>query len=685
MFSFSSHRFCSRMSVYGRLTPGTSQVSVASTHGKEHPPASPLLSLASPVVKKKIIQIPSFDEKGLVHKKHGTRQTADRWILTDVLLLQTQLLLYSLSSVIFAIAVCSRSFIPVCSSKSCQHSQMNHGGRSSTLPRTKPTTHSSPTLSATPSVSLFPAPRPNFSPTAPTLLPSDSAPNAHLSGPSPPLHYPQPKPSASPTLIVPTPRLSPSPTSLYEGVSSDRQGDKQPSPVAKGRRARSIAISNAEGSSKDTRRDILDQQAFLDFTRPMQRRSENLSLLQGKSKKENISKDKQMLWKNLEFTATPKPNTNIKQQLEFLQSGLTSKQKTCVSEGITSANVVHRVSRSVLDGLATQPSRKLQRKCTDYPQNRHYAQSEGFASRHQSYQHMNSERSAALLLAPRTPFSTQPPSSQSTVSPDIATQRRRFDLPTEKKADAALLPGSGVRGPREEQNNLHTVTGQSELSAPRNIQPCHKAHSQSVQTEWAAEDYSCKSRCIDQTVEAAQCAHRLNRLKMCLVAPQTPEASQAAFTECTTSQTARDTKPDVQLQKHPLCHEICAGQNQNHNEVEVSDRELSQRTVFAPPDQCVMTTKLLKYHPEKNWTLSPARGSFSANTSGITTNGLLPSTQQQRESQRTEETKTMAALQPPDTAANRGSIVEEPEDPYYVTMYYPGSVYVGEYRDTRST
>uniref|UniRef100_UPI003AAC2D47 small integral membrane protein 45 n=1 Tax=Centroberyx gerrardi TaxID=166262 RepID=UPI003AAC2D47 len=29
------------------------------------------------------------------------------------------------------------------------------------------------------------------------------------------------------------------------------------------------------------------------------------------------------------------------------------------------------------------------------------------------------------------------------------------------------------------------------------------------------------------------------------------------------------------------------------------------------------------------------------------------------------------------------SIAKEPEDPYYVTMYYPGSVYVsmGEYRD----
>lgn len=69
------------MSVYDRLTPLIPQVPVSSRQTKEHPPVrlSPLLSLSSPVIKKKAIQIPSFDEKGLIYEKHNTKQTtADR-------------------------------------------------------------------------------------------------------------------------------------------------------------------------------------------------------------------------------------------------------------------------------------------------------------------------------------------------------------------------------------------------------------------------------------------------------------------------------------------------------------------------------------------------------------------------------------------------------------------------------
>ncbi|XP_055364521.1 neuronal-specific septin-3 isoform X1 [Betta splendens] len=83
-----------------------------------------------------------------------------------------------------------------------------------------------------------------------------------------------------------------------------------------------------------------------------------------------------------------------------------------------------------------------------------------------------------------------------------------------------------------------------------------------------------------------------------------------------------------------------------------------------------MTTKQLERHPEKNWTLPPAHGPLSAE-SGVATNGVPPTPLQRR-----EETMTLASLQPPGAPANRASIVEEPEDPYYVTMHYPGSVYV---------
>ncbi|XP_044047650.1 proline-rich receptor-like protein kinase PERK10 [Siniperca chuatsi] len=388
------------MSVFDRLAPLIPQVAASSKQTTEHPSVclSPPLSLSSPVIKKKPIQIPSFDEKGFIYE--NTKQTN-----TD------------------------RSFVPV--------SQRNHGERASTLPRTKPKTYSSPTLSAKPSISIFPAPKPNSSPTLSTLKPKPSAslhlPASQLSDPSPLLHQPQPKPSVSPTLTVPTPRLSPSPTSLCRGMSLDSGGGKQPSPVAKERRARSITISNTkvesskQRPSNEAKHDILDQEALLDFTHPALRRacpmtcremqsrhqtysesqrqvatSLNSCLSQGKvglSKKENTAKDKpKPPPRNIDITAIPQLKPNIKQQQEFLPSGATGTQTSLSeSKGIQFANVVQREAQSAFDGLATH------RKCIDYPQSRKYTQT------------------------------AEPLLNQSTVSPNIETRRRRFGFNNETK------------------------------------------------------------------------------------------------------------------------------------------------------------------------------------------------------------------------------------------------------------
>lgn len=74
---------CNRMSVFDRLAPLIPQVSASCRQTKEHPTVclSPPLSLSSPVIKKKVIQIPSFDERGLISEKHNTKlSTTDRWI-----------------------------------------------------------------------------------------------------------------------------------------------------------------------------------------------------------------------------------------------------------------------------------------------------------------------------------------------------------------------------------------------------------------------------------------------------------------------------------------------------------------------------------------------------------------------------------------------------------------------------
>lgn len=65
-----------RMSVLERLTSLIPQVSSPPRQTKKSPSVclSPPLSLSSPVIKKKPIQIPSFDEKGLVSEKHNMKQ-----------------------------------------------------------------------------------------------------------------------------------------------------------------------------------------------------------------------------------------------------------------------------------------------------------------------------------------------------------------------------------------------------------------------------------------------------------------------------------------------------------------------------------------------------------------------------------------------------------------------------------
>lgn len=642
----------------------------------------------------------------------------------------------------------SRSFVPICSSKtsrqpswskSCHYSQTNYGERASTLPRTKPKTYSSPTLSARPSISICPAPKPNSSPTLSTLKPkpSDSLhlPTSQLSDPSPLLLQPQPKPSVSPTLTVPTPRLSPSPTSLCRGMSLDSRGGKQPSPVAQERRARSITISNTkvesskQRSANEAKHDILDQEALLDFTHPALRRvcpmtsreprhqthseaprqaatSQNSCLLQSKdglSKKENTAKDKPNLPpRNLDITAIPKPKSNLKQLQEFLPSGATGTQTSLSeSEGIKCANVVQRDSQLVFDGRATQSS--LHRKCVDYSQSRNYAQTAGFTSSDQSYERVYSERSAALPVIPKMSFSTEPLLNQSTVSPNTGTRRRRFGFNNETKVDATFLSGSNFRKPQEE-NNIRTITGgasklfqqtvSENIKSPQKHRFWSRVQSQTTQmdvrsvvsqSDCVSKDYSCQSKDIDRKMEAPQCTHRLHRLKTCPVAPHAQEAS----VECTTSKTTFS-KPDIISHKQQLDQEQRPGRNKSHKEVNLSDTGLNQTA----SDCHGVPTKLPEYPSEKcvvSWPPSVALCPFNTNSSGISSKGVfdLPSQPQHRVYQRPDETTTTTAsltLQQPNySPADRAFIMEEPEDPYYVTMYYPGSVYVGEYRDIQTT
>lgn len=533
-----------------------------------------------------------------------------------------------------------------------------------------------------------------------------------MSDPSPLL----PKPSVSPTLTVPTPRLSPSPTSLCQGTSLDGQGAKQPSPVAKERRARSIAISNTkcetkQRSSNEAKHNILDQEALLDFTHPELRRaclissresqhqtrphaeSQRLaamslnSCLLGLSKTGSIAKDKpKPPPRHTGITAIPKPKSNLKQQ-----QGTTGTQTSPAElEAIKSADV-QRESQSAFDGLTTHSNLNLQRKCTDHPQYRNYTQTVSVASGHPSYEQMHSERRAASPMAPKTSYSTA-------TSPSVRARGRLFDLSNETRVDSAFTN----LWRNQKEDTTRTITGNSSklsqqtgasqmIKSPQKHRFWSKTQSQTTQmdvqsrisqSDCVSKDYSCQSGDIDQKIEAPQCAHRLNRFKTCLVAPQTQEASQLASVERTTSLTGT-------ALKHQLDHKQPPGQNKNHKEVMLSDTGLNQTDIFAAPDWHRVPTELLEYPSEKcgvSW--SAALCPLNTNSIGTSSKGVfdLPSQPQHRVYQTPEETTTasLIANQLNYSQAGRAFIMEEPEDPYYVTMYYPGSVYVGKYRDIQT-
>lgn len=598
----------------------------------------------------------------------------------------------------FFLSIAFRSFVPICSSKtsvqpswnkSCQQPQRKHEGEgASTLPRTKHKTYSSPTISAKPNISIFSARKPNSSPTLSSLKPkpSDSLhpPTSQWTDPSAVLHQAQPR--VSPTLTVPTPRQSPSPTTLYRGRGLDSQGGKHPSSVSKERCARSISISNSEYEpvscerrfSNEAKHDILDQEALMDFTNPPLRRvcsmtcresrrqseperqaamSPSSFLLRGKfgsSKNENTDKDKLKLQsRNVDITAILKPNPSIKQQEEFLPSGATGKQTShSESERIIFANVVQRKSQSVFDGLPIQSSCNLLRESRHYPQSR----TAGFSTNDQSYEQTLAERSAALPVTPPVSFSTDCFLNQANTD----TRRREFGFNTRAKVDAAFTSVAYLGRPPGE-NDSQTITGTS---------------SKLFQQTCAPQNISCLLRDMDQEKDAPQCADRLNPLSTCLVVPRTQEATYLASVGCTTLKTTFS-KSDIKTHKHHLAHKQHPGPNESHNEVSVSDTGLNQTAEVptelpeCPSEKCVVS-----------WPPSAAQCQFNTNSSkGVFD---LPSWSHHRVYHRPDET-TMAAFPPPHqfshSPADRAFIVEEPEDPYYVTMYYPGSVYVGEYRD----
>lgn len=576
-------------------------------------------------------------------------------------------------------------------------SHWKHTDGASTLPRTKSKTFNSPAWSERPSISIPPAQNPDFPSTlsarrlkmsAPLHLPASEPTDA-----PPPLDPPPPCTFA--TLPVPTLRLSPSPTTLCQGTNLDGSGTRQPSPVARERRARSISIlttniqpvSCKERSENKEERDVLE--SVMDVTHSALRGncsttyteshrqaagtqnafglSEKVDLI--KDERSNVDKSETQPRK-IGMLAIPQLTLNSKKQLELLSNAVTGTQ-TSEPEGIMLTDV-RRKCRLVFDARLINLGVNLHRK-------HRTAQTAGFGSNQPLQEHLAAGRNAELPAAPFSSDSTEVFWNQSTVVPKL----RQFTFNTAGNTDAALPSVSKLS--RALDDNMKAITTglssgphQHTSAAPNKTSPQKHRLRENTNTQKNVggtlnlSSGAIKDDCFRSKSQARQESY-LSESKLCL---QCPDQQQTVFpAKCTISQT-KCSKSDITTcyqNPHP-------GQNKSHARVNLSDSR-SNQTAEGPAElpECSSQSCVEK------WPLSVEQRSRNPNGPGNNLNGvfdLLSRPQQgvhQRVHQRAAATTLMASpsLNQPDyRRPDRANLVEE--DPYYVTMFHPGSVYVGE-------
>lgn len=588
-----------------------------------------------------------------------------------------------------------RSFVPLCSARTFSgpsHSHLKHTDGASTLPRTKSKAYSSPAWSTKPSISIPPAQKPDCPSTlsARRLKLSDSIhlPASEQTDP-PPLD--PPLLCVSSTLPVPALRLSPSPTSLCEGMNLDGSGTRQPSPVARERRARSISIlttstqpvPSKERSVNKEQRDVLG--SVMDVTHSAPRgdcsvtyteshrqaaETQNSFVLSGKvdlikDERSNVDKSKTPLRK-IGIPAIRQLNLNSTKQLEFFPNAATGTQ-TSEPEGVTLTDV-RRKSRLAFNARPINSGLNLHRK-------HRTAQNVGFGSKEPLQEPLLTGRNVDLPAAPLGSDSTEVFWNQSAVVPKL----RQFNFNTAGNTDAALPSGSNLSRPLDE--NIKVITTglssgphQQTSAAQNKMFPQKHRLRENTNTQMnvgstlnlssgAVKDY-----CFRSKSEACQESY-LSESKLYL---QRPDQQQTVFpAKCSTSQT-KCSKCDIT----PCNQNPHPGQNKSHATVNLSDTVLNQ-TAEGPAElpECSSQSCV------ENWPLSVEQRSRNPNAPGNKSNGIFDSLvqPQQRVYQRTADTTPMASpslnqlnYRRPD----RAIFLEE--DPYYVTMYHPGSVYVGE-------
>lgn len=537
-------------------------------------------------------------------------------------------------------------FTQTWSRPSCQDSQWNHRGVS-TLPRTKPKSYGSPSLPAKPRISIFPVQKPNSSPThtapKPKPLHSLHLPDSDFTDPSPLLHHPVPQPAAASTLTVPARGLSLSPTSFCHEITVEGPGFQQPPAIAKGRSVRSISISNTRSDSSVSCSAISKKhfeqgtaKSGLRIVEPVklkesprqphsdcQRQASETSLSpEGKNtsiKCEKKDGDKARLpLRNTDISAILGAGLNNKQQQEPLPSGGTGKQTFLSKSG--GIMFPQRKSLQPFDKLPIRSGLNLHSKRRGDSRDR----MGGLGSDEQSFGPACAERSAAApprQQIPAVSFSKESSQNHSAVVHNTDTRRRQHSL------DSGAKVASHREGPLGETTpDTPSEASPHQIAAPQKPRFCGRAPGAHPQMDRAgapsaSEDYNRHSGEDDEGRVHSHFTHRLNKLNTCLVAPHTwrpdwPTAPKWA------AEAAEQPSPGVRHHgpygghTGPSCCHAVLNRTPLASSRQSSDSPLQPQQRPAEP-------------PVEAW-----------------------------------------------PAAGRAFITEE--DPYYVTMYCPGSVYVGK-------
>lgn len=470
---------------------------------------------------------------------------------------------------------------------------------------------------------------------------------------------------------------------MCQDTNLDGSQTRQPSPVARERRARSISIlatniqpvSSKERSGNEERRDVLESlrgDCSVTYTESHRRAAEtqNSFVLNEevdliKDKHSNADKSKTAPRK-IGVPVIRRPNLNSKRQLEFPPNAATGAE-TSEPEGITLTGV-GRKSRLAFDARPVHWDVNLHRK-------QRTAQTVAFGSKEPLREHLVAGRHADLPAAPLDLDSTEVFWNQSTIVP----KQKQFDFNIVGNTDAALPSGSNLSRAFDENiqvdfAGLSPGTYQQTSAAQNKTPPQKHRLRENTNTQINAgstlklSSGAVKDYCFLPKSEACQGLF-LSESKLHL---QCPDQQQTVFpAKCSTSQTECSTFVIT-----PCNQNQHRGQNKSHAAVNLSDTGLNQ-TAEGP-------AKLPECSPQSwvgNWPLSVEQRSHNPNGPGNKSNGVFDflAQPQRRVYQRAADTTPMAwpsLNQPNYRQPDRAIFLEE--DPYYVTMYHPGSVYVGE-------